>query len=276
MKFKAWLSVLFLAVCMSAFSAQDVATDFVAEYVELSVLESRLAENGFTVLGKHQVNGNEKYTSVVYTSAALKKLGSEAERGFISVLRILHNAEEQQIIASNPEYYIRAFYQKKYSEGMEDPVVDALNAALGDLLPTEDYLSSKELAKYNFMIGMPHYDDFARVAKGAPEELASRLEAQAKERIVFKLDIKGDGSSLLYGVALPQGIEKFNEKLDTMGQSHLLPYMVLLEDGEANILHAKFYLALSFPRLTMGEFMKIRSVPGDIEDAFKADLKPAD
>ena len=78
---------------------------------------------------------------------------------------------------------------------------------------------------------------------------------------------------MLCGVGLPDGLEKFNEKLDTMGQSHLLPYMVLIENGEANILHAKFFLALSFPQLSMTEFMKIMSVPGNIEDAFKADFK---
>ena len=58
-----------------------------------------------------------------------------------------------------------------------------------------------------------------------------------------------------------------------MGQSHLLPYTVLVENGEANILHAKYYLALSFPRLSMTEFMKIMSVPGDIKDAFEADFQ---
>jgi hypothetical protein len=58
-----------------------------------------------------------------------------------------------------------------------------------------------------------------------------------------------------------------------MKQSHLLPYCVLIENGEAKIMHAKFYLALSFPRLTMGEFMKIMSVPGDIKDEFKTLFK---
>ena len=107
---------------------------------------------------------------------------------------------------------------------------------------------------------------------GAVRGLA-KLETNAGDRMVYKLDIKGDGSSILCGVGLPDGIEKFNEKLGTMGQSHLLPYMVLIENGEANILHAKFFLALSFPQLTMTEFMKIMSVPGDIEKAFKADFK---
>ena len=58
-----------------------------------------------------------------------------------------------------------------------------------------------------------------------------------------------------------------------MGQSHLLPYMVLVEGDEANILHAKYYLALSFPRLSMTEFMRIMSIPGDIKDSFEADFE---
>ncbi len=103
--------------------------------------------------------------------------------------------------------------------------------------------------------------------------LCEKLEANAKDRIVFKLPLNKEGSAVLYGVALPKTIESFNVKLDTMGQSHLLPYTVLVEGGEANILHAKYYLALSFPQLTMTEFMKIMSVPGDIKDSFKADFK---
>ena len=149
----------------------------------------------------------------------------------------------------------------------------ALEAALGKMEPTDDRLSPKKLSKYHFMVSMPYYDDFVRVAKGSTTDLMAKLEANAGDRIVYKLDIKGDGSSMLCGVGLPDGIEKFNEKLGTMDQSHLLPYMVLIENGEANILHAKFFLALSFPQLSMTEFMKIMSVPGDIADAFKADFK---
>lgn len=268
-----WIVGAIGCFCGMAKAAEPVPTDFEAAYVELDVLEKKLVENGLVVIGKHIVAGNEKYTSVVYTSADLKKLGQTSERGFISVLRILHNAEKQELVASNPEYYVRAFFQKDYTADMEAPVMTALESALGKLAPTDDSLSAKKLAKYHFMMSMPYYDDFVRVAKGTTPELLKKLETNAKGRVVFKLDIKGDGSSVLCGVALPNDLEKFNDKLNTMGQSHLLPYMVLIENGEANILHAKFYLALSFPQLTMGEFMKIRSVPGDIKDAFKADFK---
>lgn len=268
-----WVVLLAVGVCSSAFAAESVPTDFNASYRSIPELEAQLAAQGLTVIGKHAVNGNEKYTSIIYTSKDLKKLGAEPGRGFIAALRVLHNAEKKELRASNPEYFIRAYYQKEYQEGMEVPVVKALQAALGKLEPTDDALTAKKLAKYKFMVGMPKYHDFERVAKGSVDELIGKLESNAKERIVFRLDIRGDGSSLLYGVGLPDGIEKFNDKIDTMNQSQLLPYTVLIEDGEANILHAKFYLAVSFPQLTMTEFMKIMSVPGDIKDAFKADFK---
>ena len=205
-------------------------------------------------------------------SEALRKL-PEPQQEFSTL-----SAEDIQEIKKNSykllqKPFIRAFYQKKYTEGMETPVVEALESALGDLEPTDDELSPKKLSKYHFMVSMPYYDDFVRVARGSTTDLMAKLEANAGDRIVYQLDIKGDGSSMLCGVALPDGIEKFNEKPGTMNRSHLLPYMVLIENGEANILHAKFFLALSFPQLSMAEFMKIMSVPGDIADAFKADFK---
>lgn len=273
MKQWGWLIGWVLCAGSAVAATGQIPTDFRAGYLPLTELEQKLTGAGLTVLGKHAVAGNSSYTSVVYTSDALKKLGQKDGRGFISVLRILHNAEKEELLASNPEYFIRAFYQKEYREDMAVPIVTALKEALGELEPTDDSLKPKKLEKYKFMVGMPKYDDFVRVAKGETADLLSKLEGNAAERVLFKLDIKGDGSSMLCGVALPDGIEKFNEKLGTMGQGHLLPYTVLIENGEANILHAKFYLALSFPRLTMTEFMRIMSVPGDIADAFKADFK---
>ena len=218
-----WLAVLIAGLGTAAIASESIPTDFTAAYLPLSELEAKLQENGLTVIGTYAVNENDNYTSVIYTSDELKKLGGQPGRGFISTLRILHNAEKQELVASNPEYYIRAFFQKEYTDGMEEPVMQALEAALGEMTPTDDQLSPKKLSKYHFMISMPYYDDFVRVAKGPTPDLMARLEANAGDRIVYKLDIKGDGSSMLCGVGLPDGLEKFNEKLGTMGQSHLLP-----------------------------------------------------
>lgn len=265
--------LVFLGMATLAMAAETTPTDFKAGYLKLDDLKKKLTDNGLQVLGTHQVAGSEDYTVVVYTSAELKQAARLPNRGFMAVLRILHNRRDQELVVSNPEYYMRAFLRKDYKEGMAKPIHAALVSALGTLTPTDDSMKTKKLAKYHFMMSMPYYDDFQRVAQGSTDELCKKLEANVKDRIVFKLNIADDGSSILYGVALPLEIEKFNEKLETMGQSHLLPYTVLIENGEASILHAKFYFALSFPQLTMGEFMKIMSVPGEVKKSFEADFQ---
>jgi hypothetical protein len=49
----------------------------------------------------------------------------------------------------------------------------------------------------------------------------------------------------------------------------LLPYTILIEGGKAYALHPKYYIALSYPLLSMGQFMDISSVPDAIEKALK-------
>ncbi len=266
-----WMMLPLLAA--GSMAAKTTPASFTADYLGVKAVKQKLAENGLEVLGTHAVAGSNAYTVVVYTAPILKKAAQQPRRGFAAVQRILVDANARQLVVNNPEYYLRAFLQKDYREGMAQPLVQALEKALGKLAPTEDELKTKKLEKYHFMIGMPHYGDFVRVAKGDTAALCKKLEANAKGRIVFKLDLNGDGSSVLYGVALPKEIEQFNEKLGTMGSSQLLPYTVLVENGEADILHAKYYLALSFPRLSMTEFMRIMSIPNDIRDAFKADFQ---
>ncbi|MEJ2469009.1 MAG: hypothetical protein P8Y51_08120, partial [Campylobacterales bacterium] len=48
--------------------------------------------------------------------------------------------------------------------------------------------------------------------------------------------------------------------------AEILPYTILIEDGNATALEAKYYIAISYPLLTMTEFMNIASVPGAIEE----------
>ena len=254
-------------------AAETTPTDFTATYQSVSTLKKSLEKNGLKVLGTHQVATQKEYTTVIYTSPELQKVAALPERGFAGIMRILVDEKAHQLVVSNPEYYLRAFLQKEYKENMAQPLVDRLKKAVGKLTPTEDALKTKKLAKYNFMVGMPKYGSFQRVAKGDTQTLCKKLEAKAGDRIVFKLNLKEDGSSVLYGVTLPKEIEQFNETLGTMGHSQLLPYTVWVNDGEAQILHAKYYLALSFPRLSMKEFMKIMSIPGDIKDQFESDFE---
>ncbi len=45
-----------------------------------------------------------------------------------------------------------------------------------------------------------------------------------------------------------------------------MPYEIILQGKEATILHGKYRIALFWPELKVGTFMKISSTPGEIED----------
>ena len=63
--------------------------------------------------------------------------------------------------------------------------------------------------------------------------------------------------------------------IDTIGENNalVLPYTLLIEEGKAYALDPKFYLAISYPLLTLEEFMKISSVPSAIERKLKKSFK---
>jgi len=59
--------------------------------------------------------------------------------------------------------------------------------------------------------------------------------------------------------------------LPIIGENHVanMPYEIILQDTEATMLAGKYRIALFWPELTMGTFMKIMSTPGDIEDTME-------
>ena len=63
--------------------------------------------------------------------------------------------------------------------------------------------------------------------------------------------------------------------LPKIGEAHVaaLPYEIILQGTKATMLHGKYRIALHWPELTMGTFMKIMSTPGDIEDTLEAICK---
>ena len=73
----------------------------------------------------------------------------------------------------------------------------------------------------------------------------------------------------MYGMALDgeRGESRFLPIIDISNPMHtaFLPYELLVVDNEVHMLHGRFRIALSFPDLTMGTFMKIVATPKDIK-----------
>ena len=76
----------------------------------------------------------------------------------------------------------------------------------------------------------------------------------------------------VFGVGLQSKEDGESYFLPKIGEAHAaaLPYEIILQGKTATMLHGKYRIALHWPELTMGTFMKIMSTPGDIEDTLEA------
>jgi len=250
-----------VATVASASEDEKIAAYFYAPYADTAAVKKKLEEGGFEVVATY--SPTKKSETVVVTCPGLKKLASKPGRGFGAVMRVLVDDEHRRVAYTNPVYFEKAFLQDDYDPAIVSKVRQKLVAALGKDGESPDAQEADDLAGYHFMMGMPYYEDVYELAEGKNEELLGKLEGyKGGKMVVFTLDL-GNGSTLV-GVDLDRRTKKFTKKIGTQN-AEILPYTILIEDGKATALAAKYYLAVSYPLLSMGEFMTIATVPGAIE-----------
>ena len=256
---------LFLSLLLASVSvlAEDVSSYLYGEYKSVDNVKSTLSASGFDIIGEYDAMDDKQYHVVVYTNSAIKKLASKESRGFAGVQKVLIDSKENTLVFTNPQYFMAAFLQDDNNAELSKSITATLAAKFGALSPSACKLDADDISGYHFMMSMPYYEDMIEIASG--EGLETILEANAKENIVFKLKLD---NATLYGVAMhtEDGEKTYIPAIEANKHSAFLPYMVLIEDNKAKILHGKFYLAIANPDLSMGDFMNISSAPGDIED----------
>ena len=225
-------------------------------------LKAKLKAAGFTVLATTKIlNGK---TVVTVTNDELKKTNT-----LVATLQVLVNGEDE-VRVQNPSYFGAAYLQEKFKYGQFSATLKALQAALGDIYETNDKFEFDDLAKYQFMFGMPYFDDTITVAEG--ENLIGRLSGEkASKYVAYTLKLP-NGASIV-GHKLRSRTNKFLQKIEAERNANILPYESMIKDGKAVILDPKYYLALSLPLLSMSDFMKIASAPGEIEKDIKRAYK---
>lgn len=240
----------------------EVSTYFVAPLMSTDEVKSKLESAGFEIVAVDKV-GKKKLDSIVFTNDYLKGLANKPGRGFLAgALRVLVNTENSEVRISNPRYFVKAFLQDDYKMGDEQPLLDAVNKAFGELKPSEDKWEFAGLADYQFMMGRPYYQDVITAGEGTTAELNAKIEGAKKKDLVFKLEV-GEGRTL-YGVKLNKRTMKFVDKIGAQNAG-ILPWMVLVEDNKATAMRADYLIAISYPLLDMGGFMGIMTVPGAVE-----------
>jgi len=256
-----------LAIGSSSLNANEVSAYLIGAHLSVDEASIKLTENGFEIVATHKVNKKSTGTTIIFTNKMIKKAASKKSRGFAGVLKVLVDDERDLISVTNPIYFQKAFLQDDYNEQNAKKILSSIESAFGTLKGGSDKLDSDDIAGYHYMSMMPYYEDSVVIGEGNMAELLQKVTGFAKGRnLVF--DIKLSEDSYLVAYHLGRKTSKFVKKIGTQN-AHLLPYMILIENDEARILAPKYYIAIHYPSLSLGQFMKISTVPGAIETDLK-------
>ncbi|MEA3434110.1 MAG: hypothetical protein U9R13_05965 [Campylobacterota bacterium] len=245
-------------------TAGHIEKEFVSAYLRgplatASQVEADLKNAGFEVLGVHDIDKKGDLTSIIFTCPGLKKMASKKTRGFMGALKVLVDDVNKQISIGNPLYFAKAYLQDDFDKVIATKVLDKLNKTFENLKNAKDGMEFDDLSGYHFAMSMPYYEDMESVASGDNAKLLEK--AKASGSVVFELTL--DNGATLLGVKLDKRTTKFAKKIGANNAS-VIPYTVLIENGEAKVLAPKYNLALHYPLLSMTGFMTIATVPGAI------------
>lgn len=287
---------LFIAF-QTTLTGQDLAPYIQVADIQGSVagvsqqVNDALNDAGFEVLGTYQPAGSQALKVIAFTRNDLKNTTIRvADRGALgAVLKVgLVSANGRVTVSyTNPEYLHRAYLREAYAAHEASLVKFArdLKAAMGrvgpDATPFGGAIDADKLGNYHYKIMMPYFTDPVTLGTFSSfEQGLGVIEANLKARKgntveVYKLVFPGREVAV-FGVGLMSPEDGEAHFLPKIGEAHTaaLPYEIILQGTEATMLHGKYRIALHWPDLTMGTFMKIMSTPGDIEDTLEGLCEP--
>jgi hypothetical protein len=250
-------------------------------------VKSKLTGAGFEVVGEYSPYDGANI--IIVTNDAMKAFAAKSEFGAYGAaarVSVTKNGDDIEVVYTNPVYMAAAY--RMAGDGTD--LRKALEGALGAQqdFGSEKNLTAKDLRKYHYMFGMEYFDDPSELAeydsqaeavKAVEDSLAAGLGATAK---VYRIDIPGKDETV-FGVAMKgmdaddcSGDEFVMSKVDKSTPRHTahLPYEIVVSDGTAYALFARFRIAINWPHLPMvaapkgqGTFFKILCSPGAIEEA---------
>jgi hypothetical protein len=238
----------------------------------MTAAEQKLTGAGFTVAGRYQPQGIPSHGVIVITDKALTDallgIGGTA---VVSIPIRVGVKSDGTVSYANPEYWGRAYLRSNYgkAETAVKGVAAKLQTAFGPGKPFGGEVDAGDLPNYKYMFGMERFNDrstikdwgnFDAALKNVRENLSKGAGNLSK---VYEL-VYADKKLAVMGVAMndkTNGEGAWIGKLGGAEHIATLPWEVFIVDGKVMALHGRFRTALSFPSLTMGQFMSIGDHP---------------
>jgi len=254
---------------------------------ETERVDQALQKMGFEIVGSYNPEDNPNFMVLAFSRGDLQNtvLKVKDRSALASVLKVglKSNGTETTISYLNPNYIFNAYLRddySKHSKALDKVALDVATAMtpLGEI--NEGFggsLSVDKLRKYHYKMMMPYFTDPVELREFSSfEEGLEIIEKNLKSKkgntkLVYK--IKYETSEVcVFGIGLMDKNTGEAHFLPIIGDDHIaaMPYEIILQGKTATILHGRYRIALHWPELSMGTFMKIMSTPGDIEDTMEA------
>lgn len=246
-----------------------------------------LKENSFKILGTYNPSNKSSLAIVVFTRNDLKntviKVKDRGALGAIMKVGLVQKEGKVVISYTNPDYILRAYLADDYDTykstfiKLSKDIKTSLAPLGNDFTPFGGTIKANKLANYHYKIMMPYFSDpielneFSSFEEGL-KIITKNLESKKGNTFqVYKL-VYSNQNVAVFGVGLKSKEDGESHFLPKIGEDHVaaLPYEIILQGNRATMLHGKYRIALHWPELSMGTFMRIMSTPGDIEDALEA------
>lgn len=249
-------------------------------------ITNALTTHSFEILGTYNPEGKSNLKVIVFTSNALKNtVVKVSDRGALAAamkVGIVQKDGKTTISYTNPDYLLRAYLGDNYKsfestfEKFSSDIRTAFAGIGNDFKPFGGGIEQNKLKSYHYKIMMPYFSDpielneFASFEEGL-KVIENNLKAhKGKSTEVYRI-VYPDQKVAVFGIGLESPEDGEQVFLPIIGEQHIaaMPYEIILQGNVVTMLHGKYRIALHWPELTMGTFMKIMSTPGDIEDTLK-------
>ncbi len=241
-----------------------------------TAVEGKLKKGGFKVVGKYFPKSLAGYGVVIATDdEMLDAVGSVGGPAILGATVRVGVKSDGSVAYTNPDYWYRAYFRKTFDK--KEPAVKALQTRLQETLGAGKGQGGDEpassLVNYRYMIGMERldssknslneYGSFAEALKVVRENLAKGTGKTSK---IYEV-VMSDRKLAVFGVAMNDGENgdgDWIKRIDMQNNVAGLPYEIYIVDKEVGAPHGRFRIALAFPDVGMGQFMRISTLPNVI------------